>query len=446
MHCRWKACLHTPQTTGESSPGYLASGGHPSNGMRQMPHTSSPARGVERGVKKKGGRGIRRGKRGLFHVRQIAPWQGRRWGGELSGALQRAIPEATVLSSNRRTAPHASSRGRKGRLGTLRTRARPRTDSSAPAFHVQQATASHRTISTSKSAIASGRNARDERPRRSIAAAAGAAGSSRAPAKASRSAPAPRLPLPSPPFPLSPPSSFSAPPGSARVTEPLAPAARRAPPLDRSGPVRFSRGFRAPRRDFPLVRGPLDRSRVGLFPSPHFPPPRPAPRAFSARALTSAVLRVCAIASFFRFLFLVSLERRFRFDRHARLAADARGECARRRCVGRVVVAGLGRRLSGHGLGRRVCEDLGRQQRLGRRLRAGSPAGAWSVGGFEGDGRERARKTRRAIGARETRTTSRRDWCGDAAVDEDHQRCEAATKEHRGRAKAERRRVREVKR
>ena len=43
MHCRWKAWVQTPQTTGESSPGYLPSGGQPSKGMRQMPHTSSPA-------------------------------------------------------------------------------------------------------------------------------------------------------------------------------------------------------------------------------------------------------------------------------------------------------------------------------------------------------------------------------------------------------------------
>ena len=43
MHCKWKACLHVPQTTGLSSPGYLASGEHPSKGFLQMPHTSSPA-------------------------------------------------------------------------------------------------------------------------------------------------------------------------------------------------------------------------------------------------------------------------------------------------------------------------------------------------------------------------------------------------------------------
>ena len=43
MHCRWKACPHTPHTTGLSSPGYLPSGGHPSKGMRHMPQTSSPA-------------------------------------------------------------------------------------------------------------------------------------------------------------------------------------------------------------------------------------------------------------------------------------------------------------------------------------------------------------------------------------------------------------------
>ena len=50
MHCRWKACVQTPHTTGLSSPGYLPSGGQPSKFMRQMPHTSSPAwqRGLRR--------------------------------------------------------------------------------------------------------------------------------------------------------------------------------------------------------------------------------------------------------------------------------------------------------------------------------------------------------------------------------------------------------------
>lgn len=43
MHCKWKAWVQTPHTTGLSSPGYLASGGQPSKGILQMPQTSSPA-------------------------------------------------------------------------------------------------------------------------------------------------------------------------------------------------------------------------------------------------------------------------------------------------------------------------------------------------------------------------------------------------------------------
>jgi len=43
MHCKWKACLHVPHTTGLSSPGYFASGAQPSKGFLQIPHTSSPA-------------------------------------------------------------------------------------------------------------------------------------------------------------------------------------------------------------------------------------------------------------------------------------------------------------------------------------------------------------------------------------------------------------------
>lgn len=40
---RWKAWEHTPHTTGQSSPGNLASGEQESNTFRQIPHTSSPA-------------------------------------------------------------------------------------------------------------------------------------------------------------------------------------------------------------------------------------------------------------------------------------------------------------------------------------------------------------------------------------------------------------------
>ena len=45
--CRWKAWAHLPHTTGLSSPGILPSGGQPSKGLRQMPHTSSPASQVQ---------------------------------------------------------------------------------------------------------------------------------------------------------------------------------------------------------------------------------------------------------------------------------------------------------------------------------------------------------------------------------------------------------------
>lgn len=47
MHCKWNAWPHAPQTTGASSPGNLASGGHPSKAARQMPQTSSPASQVQ---------------------------------------------------------------------------------------------------------------------------------------------------------------------------------------------------------------------------------------------------------------------------------------------------------------------------------------------------------------------------------------------------------------
>ena len=40
MHRKWNACEQTPHTTGESSPGYLQSGAHPSYGEWQIPHTS----------------------------------------------------------------------------------------------------------------------------------------------------------------------------------------------------------------------------------------------------------------------------------------------------------------------------------------------------------------------------------------------------------------------
>ncbi len=32
--CRWKACVQVPHTTGESSPGYLPSGGHLQGALR----------------------------------------------------------------------------------------------------------------------------------------------------------------------------------------------------------------------------------------------------------------------------------------------------------------------------------------------------------------------------------------------------------------------------
>ncbi len=35
--------MHTPQMMGQSSPGALHSGQHPSNGLRHIPHASSPA-------------------------------------------------------------------------------------------------------------------------------------------------------------------------------------------------------------------------------------------------------------------------------------------------------------------------------------------------------------------------------------------------------------------
>ena len=47
MHWRWKAWVHCPHTTGLSSPGNWASGGHASYGARQIPHTSSPASQVQ---------------------------------------------------------------------------------------------------------------------------------------------------------------------------------------------------------------------------------------------------------------------------------------------------------------------------------------------------------------------------------------------------------------
>lgn len=47
MHCRCRACPHTPQTTGLSSPGNRPSGGQPSKEFLQMPHTSSPASHVQ---------------------------------------------------------------------------------------------------------------------------------------------------------------------------------------------------------------------------------------------------------------------------------------------------------------------------------------------------------------------------------------------------------------
>jgi len=37
----WKTCLHCPVRMGQSSPGMLQSGQHPSKGTRQIPHTSS---------------------------------------------------------------------------------------------------------------------------------------------------------------------------------------------------------------------------------------------------------------------------------------------------------------------------------------------------------------------------------------------------------------------
>ena len=40
-HCICSACPHRPQTGGESSPGNLTPGAAASNGIRQIPHTSS---------------------------------------------------------------------------------------------------------------------------------------------------------------------------------------------------------------------------------------------------------------------------------------------------------------------------------------------------------------------------------------------------------------------
>jgi hypothetical protein len=42
-HCKWKACPHLPQTTGQSSPGNLTPGAVPSKAVWQMPQTSSLA-------------------------------------------------------------------------------------------------------------------------------------------------------------------------------------------------------------------------------------------------------------------------------------------------------------------------------------------------------------------------------------------------------------------
>ena len=41
IHCKWKACKHFPQTTGQSSPGYLTPGHTPSKAFWQIEHTSS---------------------------------------------------------------------------------------------------------------------------------------------------------------------------------------------------------------------------------------------------------------------------------------------------------------------------------------------------------------------------------------------------------------------
>lgn len=54
MHCRWKAWEQVPQTTGQSSPGYLASGGQASKEARQIPQTSSPVTGRGRGLRTMG--------------------------------------------------------------------------------------------------------------------------------------------------------------------------------------------------------------------------------------------------------------------------------------------------------------------------------------------------------------------------------------------------------
>jgi len=41
IHCMWNAWPHVPQSGGQSSPGYLTPGQQASNGMRQIPQTSS---------------------------------------------------------------------------------------------------------------------------------------------------------------------------------------------------------------------------------------------------------------------------------------------------------------------------------------------------------------------------------------------------------------------
>ena len=43
MQCMWKTCVHFPQTKGQSSPGTLQSGQHPSNCILHIPHVSSLA-------------------------------------------------------------------------------------------------------------------------------------------------------------------------------------------------------------------------------------------------------------------------------------------------------------------------------------------------------------------------------------------------------------------
>lgn len=43
MQCRWNAWLHAPHIRGQSSPGILQSGQHPSNAIRHIPQASSCA-------------------------------------------------------------------------------------------------------------------------------------------------------------------------------------------------------------------------------------------------------------------------------------------------------------------------------------------------------------------------------------------------------------------